>query len=470
MVYPFFLLVTFSLQGQNQKLEQILNLELHPGTPPPKIESEAQLQNLYYDNLHDIMSLIFYESDSSFEALKKFEDIRIEAIESFPPDSPWKGFLISEIKLQWAFIKLKYGEEWGAFWSLRSANKLISENEEDYPSFEINQRTSGLLNILFGVTPDNYKWVFNMFGMKGSVKKGIERLENTLSSDNGYGLEASIILGMVYSHLLENTQTAPKFLQNGPLSSKPLSRYFQGIILQKSHQAQEARLLWAKDGMEIPFEHYLVAESYFQEGFYEEAIQNYLQFLNDFTGTTYQKDTYLKIALSHRFLGQAQSFNTYFALAQNSKAESSEIDKNAQKILDDFDNTNLIMLQLRFAIDGGFLERTNRLISQLKSSSLSNEESIELIYREARLSHISGQTEKAISLYQSVIEQAETIKGTYYAPNSFLQMGYLQRDLGDIEEARMYFNEVLSFRKHPYKTSLDTKAKVAISLLSPGDE
>lgn len=470
MVYPFFLFFTLSLQGQNQKLEQLLNLELRPGSFPSEIRSEEQLQDLYYDNLHDIMHLIFYESDSSFEALKKFEDLRIEAIEAFPQASAWKGFLISEIKLQWAFIKLKYGEEWGAFWSLRSANKLISENEEDYPSFTINQRTSGLLNILFGVTPDNYKWVFNMFGMKGSVKEGIEKLEHTLKLKNGYGLEAAIILGMVESHLLENTQKAPQFLNQNSNGSKPLSRYFQGIILQKSHRALEARKLWTEDGMKIPFEYYLVGESYFQEGLYKQAVENYQLFLSHFSGTTYEKDTYLKIALCHQFLGEVSSFNRYFSLAENSKAKSSEIDKNAQKILDDFGQTNLTMLQLRFAIDGGFTERANALISQLISSNLSQEERVELNYRKARLAHISGQTEKAVSLYKAVIEQAETIKATYYAPNSFLQMGYLQRDSGNSEKARLYFNEVLNFRKHPYKTSLDTKAKVAISLLDLGGE
>ena len=36
--------------------------------------------------------------------------------------------------------------------------------------------------------------------------------------------------------------------------------------------------------------------------------------------------------------------------------------------------------------------------------------------------------------------------------------------------ARMYFERVLTFRRHPYKNSLDSKAKIALKGLSTSDE
>ncbi len=465
IVYPFFLCLSLSLSGQSQKLNALLNMEFRPGNFPVQARNEAQLKDIYYDNLHDIFSLIFFESDSTFEALKEFEDLRIEAIEDYEAKTPWKGFLMAEIKLQWAFIKLKYGEEWGAFWSLRSANKTIKENTEDFPNFALNGRTSGMLSILFGVTPDNYQWIFNLFGMKGTVKEGIDQLRRNRSNSEIFGLESSIILGMVYSHLLENKAMSPQFIMEHPLGTNPLPQYFQGIILQKSHQASQARVLWQDEAISVPFKHYLIAESYFQEGRYDSAIVYFHQFLDAFKGLTYQKDAYLKIALSHKLQGKNNEYNDYLNMAKASKAESSEIDKNAQKIMDQLPTINLDMLQLRFAIDGGYFDRAQTLIGHLESSALSELEQVELTYRKARLNHVKGENSKAIDLYRQVTEQAETIEETYYAPNSFLQLGYLQRDAGDEEAASMYFERVLSFRKHPYKMSLDSKAKVALSLL-----
>lgn len=470
IVYPFFLFLSLSSSAQNQKLQQLLQADLQPGTTPTSPASESDLKDIYYDNLHDVLFLIFHESDSAFNALEKLESERIDAIESYTPSTPWKGFLVAEIKLQWAFIKLKYKEEWSAFWSLKSANKLINQNIESHPTFALNNRTAGMLNILFGVTPDNYKWIFNMFGMKGTVADGIEKLKTSLDSNEIFGLEASIILGMVYSHLLENTKVSTTFIDNNRFRSSPLAAYFQGIILQKSHRAEEARAMWQASPSSIPFVHYLIADSHFQEAKYNLAIQNYLRFLNNFKGTTYQKDTYLKLALSHQFLGKQSQSDSYYNLAKNSIANSSEIDKNAQKILEELPATNLKLLKLRFAIDGGFFPLADELIQQLKSFQLSEAESVELTYRQARMAHIQGEKQKAMALYTQVTNKEAAIQETYYAPNSFLQMAYLQRDTGNKKAAQVHFEKVLSFKRHPYKSSLDSKAKVGLSLLNLEDE
>lgn len=470
MLYPFFLCLCLSSWAQNQKLQQLLQADLQAGTFPSTPTSEANLKDIYYHNLHDVLYLIFHESDSAFKVLEELENVRIETIESYPESTAWKGFLIAEIKLQWAFIKLKYKEEWSAFWSLKSANKLISENIEAYPSFGLNNRTAGMLNILFGITPDQYKWIFNMFGMKGTVADGIEKLNTSLDSDEIFGLEASIILGMVYSHLLENTRLSTTIIEDNRFSSTPLASYFQGIILQKSHRAEEARALWQKNHSSIPFLPYLVAESYFQEAKYNLAIEQYLLFLNSFKGTTYQKDTYLKLALSYLFLGKKSQSNVYLNLSKTSHANNSEIDKNAQNILDELPRANLKLLKLRFAIDGGFFHLADELIQQLQSSQLNEIEKVELTYRQARMAHIYGDKEKAMALYTEVTTKEATIQETYYAPNSFLQMAYLYRDAGNKKAAQNYFEKVLSFKKHPYKSSLDSKAQVGLSLLSLEDE
>lgn len=470
LVYPFFLLFSFSLYGQSEQAQKLLDLKLTPGQTPVQPTSEEDLRDIYYQNLHDVFYLIFFESDSAFQVLSKFEEDRLNALESFKNESRWNDFFQAEIKLHWAFIKLKQGEEWGAFWSLRSANKSIQENLEKHPNFNLNQRTYGLVNILFGVTPENYQWIFNLFGMKGSVKEGIQLLNNSQNTETVFGLETAIILGMVYSHLLEDNVRAPGFIAQHQLSSTTLASYFQGIILQKSHKAEAARGLWLSNDLSIPFRDYLIAESYFQEGKYELAIDYYNQFLSAFTGDNYKKDAFLKIALSNKFLGKIEAYGQYVSKAKESQSNSSEVDQNAQKLIDEIETLNFKMLQLRYAIDGGYYERAEQLLSALLDEGLNDSEQVELLYRQARMAHLQKNYELAIEYYEQVVESDRLIEGSYYVPNAYLQLGYLQQSLGNMEEAKSHFEQVLAFKKHPYKSSLDNKAKVALSLLNSEGE
>ncbi len=242
LLYPFFLCQFLSATGQSYQVEQVLNIQLDLGLKPKvKPVTETDLKEIYTQNLKDVLSLIFFESDSAFEALKVLEEERIEAINSYTQDNPWKGFLKAEIKLQWAFLKLKYGEEWGAFWGLKNASRYVEDNKNDFPDFNLIYRTSGLLQVLFGITPDTYQWVFNLFGMKGNVLTGIKELELVKDNEDIFGLETNIILGMIYSHLLEDFGISSEFIKKHPFSNSPLAHYFpkglsfKNLINQKQH-------------------------------------------------------------------------------------------------------------------------------------------------------------------------------------------------------------------------------------------
>jgi hypothetical protein len=52
----------------------------------------------------------------------------------------------------------------------------------------------------------------------------------------------------------------------------------------------------------------------------------------------------------------------------------------------------------------------------------------------------------------------------YYAPNSWLQLGYIGVEEKD-PEAATYFSRALEYKKHEYKNSIDTKAKSALAQL-----
>ena len=85
-------------------------------------------------------------------------------------------------------------------------------------------------------------------------------------------------------------------------------------------------------------------------------------------------------------------------------------------------------------------------------------------YRFARLYHKLNQLTDAKKFYAQAIDLAGT-ESWYFAPNACLQLGYIFRDEGNLEEAQKYFNKAMSYKKHAYKNSIDSKAKSALAQL-----
>lgn len=456
------MLFTFlTASGQHEARTPLLNLDfdqVHSST----LGSNAPL-DLYYDNLSDILELILLENEDRFDDLSDNKDVRLKSLKTLDDSSPWKRFTEAEIKLQWAFVNFKYGNEWDAFWGLRSAFRAAKKNESEFPNFEPNKRTLGLLNIILGNVPSKNQWFMNLFGLRGDVFKGLSQLNQISNSNPEFATEASLILGMVNAYLLEDFNAAVMLQLTEQESNTPLIQYVKALIYLKAHKAEEARSFLTAGAKKFPIHDYLIAETYFQSGAYKTAITHYNSFINSFQGNSYIKDSYLKLSMSYGFLGQVQLYKDYLEKSRNEGDDYSEIDKNAVKIARDLDRKNPTSLRIRFAIDGGFYSEADSLIEVLdKKQDLSNYERLELVYRKARLNHLQNKTEEAQKHYHEVISNAELISETYYGPNSFLQMGLLMEAAGDIESAKMYFNQVLSFKKHPYKNSLDRKAKIAL--------
>ncbi len=466
LVYPFFMLFTFlTASGQHSGRTHLLNLDFEE-TRLATVNSKVPM-DLYYANLADILELILLESDERFDELEGNESIRLKTLKNLDKASQWSAFVEAEIKLQWAFVKFKYGKEWDAFWGLRSAYRWAKSNAEDYPNFEPNKRTLGVLNIIFGSVPSKNQWLMNLFGLRGDILTGLNQLNATDIDYPELAIESKLILGMANAYLLEDFSSAIGFIEKSEAGNEPLFRYVKSLIYSKAHKAIVSRELLSNSQKHFPIHDYLIAETYFQAGEYQKAIRHYEHFLTSFSGKSYIKDAYLKLSISYGLSGDIATYRQYLARSRNEGYEDSEIDKNAAKVAKTLDTQNPTALRIRFAIDGGFYQKADSLITILdKKKDLSEYEKLELAYRKARLNHLQGKTQKAEVYYKQVIGSAELISETYYGPNSFLQLGYLMKDNGEIESAKMYFNEVLSFKKHPYKTSLDSKAKIALKQIS----
>ncbi|MFY0592453.1 tetratricopeptide repeat protein [Roseivirga sp.] len=468
IVYPFFMLLPFltanGQEAQHARLKTLLAFNFtaqHNAVPTTPLD-------LYYENLNDILQVILLENDDLFERLEKNKSDRLDKLDAFKNmNDPWYGFVKAEIKLQWAFVNFKFGNDWDTFWGLRSASKTINKQQKAFPDFQPNNRTLGALNVIFGNVPSQNQWLMKLFGLKGDVFEGISQLEKI---DNRYAdllLESELIKAMIQSFLLEDYNKASGHIDQILSRGKsPLVNYVSALVKSKIHNSLDARQLLENSAIKFPFHDYLIAETHFQGQEYDKAITGYQKFLDAFQGNSYVKDAYLKIGMSHGLSGDLELYQKYLNLAKENGNEQSEIDKNAAKLIKDLPNQRPLSLKIRYAIDGGFYQRASVLIEELEAENISDYEKLELTYRKARINHLTGNYEAALTHYRTVIANAEFISETYYGPNSFLQAGYLMRQKGDKASALMYFQEVLNLKRHPYKASLDAKAKIAIERLN----
>lgn len=479
IAYPFFVLYPIQknfAQSQNfsKAYEQVLGLSFEKNRESLTKQHIAGFPyaNIYLQNLNDVLELVFTENENQYEALKNKESERLDLLDELNSDSPYIGFVRAEIKLQWAFVKLKFGHTWSGVWSLRRAFKTIEDNIRQHPEFKLNYKTMGLLHVIFGAVPDHQQWVLSILGLEGDVALGLQEIEEIHKADNLFNTELSLISALIESYLLENHKAALSRLDNDSNEEKSLAEaYITSLILMKSHEAKKSAVILKKalgqNQNDLYLFHYLLGEAQFQGGDYYNAGQNYSAFLAGFQGSGQKKDAMMKLAMCDLFLNNDLAFfNRTWADAAAMKNSEAEADKNAHKILSAKALPNFDLLKIRFAIDGGFYTYADSLVTAIDLDKIKPYEIFELDYRKARLAHLQGDFDLALTHYYKVISNAERLPETYFVPNSFLQIGYLKLEQGDKEQAKMYFNKVLEFKDHPYKNSLDSKAKIAIEAIN----
>ena len=126
---------------------------------------------------------IFMSDDREIYKESKF--MESEQLDNLSFAEEYNNFLKAEIKLQWAVLKLKYDDEFAAFWNLRQSYNLAKSNIQANPAFLPSYKTLGLLHVLYGIFPDKYDWILALLGIEGDVDQGLNEL-NLLYEGNSF--------------------------------------------------------------------------------------------------------------------------------------------------------------------------------------------------------------------------------------------------------------------------------------------
>ncbi|MBT1702568.1 tetratricopeptide repeat protein [Chryseosolibacter indicus] len=456
-----------TLDGNNEKAyKHVLNLEVEEART--LLQDPKTIADFYILSLAESLELLVTEDASVFDVYEdRFEsrlDKKIKGTEAA------HQFLQAEMRLQWAFVYLKFGHEFDAALSLREAYKIAEECQKKYPSYLPILKTMGLLEVIVGAVPEKYNWVLSLMGLKGSIANGLHDLSTLKESDSPLAFEADLLHALIQGFIFQKPEAAlneVKFLLDKRTDNRLLN-FLGGALYLKNSDSELANILLtrvsqSRKGIPVYYADYLIGETLLHKADYARAISSYKWFIRNYKGQNYIKDAYYKIALCNWLAGNKSEALMAFQEAKIKGKESSEADKYAARSLADNELPHVKLSKVRYSTDGGYYaEAQQQLISITEAEIPSQRDKTEYRYRKARLAHKQNQLDSAKAFYKQTIEVAGN-EPWYFAPNSCLQLGYIAMSENRLEDAKSHFKRTLEYKKHEYKNSIDAKAKSALA-------
>lgn len=448
----------------DQAQAQLIKLQKHTN----------EFHRLYVLSLCETVDVLISEDEQKFDRIESNFKERFKYLDGLP-ESPEVLFLKAELNLQRGFNFVNLGQELNAVFAIRSAYNTTQECLKKYPDFIPIRKTSGVIQVMVGSVPDKFHWFISLLGMKGSVITGQKQLEELRLSKSSLSTEASIlyytIKGFINQQLDESAKGLRECLETNP--SNRLVLFLAANMQVKNGQSEEAlQLIHSLDknnvGLPVHYTEYLRGEILLQRGDYAEAIAAYQKFIPNYKSDNFKKDCYYKISLAYYLQNKMPQAKANFDKAKTVGKEVADPDKYAAAQLKENVFPNAKILKARLSTDGGYYKEAEEELQKISPADLkTTKDQTEFYYRKARLAHRTNEVSAAKLFYQQTIDMTG-VNPWYFAPNSALQLGYIAQNARDYASAKKYFEKALSYKKHEYKNSIDSKAKSALEQLPGG--
>lgn len=426
---------------------------------------------LYVQSLCETLDALISEDEEKFKKIDEAFKARFKFLDS-EEESAETLFLKAELNLQRGFNLLNLGHEFNAVWAIRSAYNYTQECLAKYPNFVPIKKTSGVIQVMVGSVPENYRWFMSLLGMKGSVEVGQKQFQDLQNSSSSLSMEATILYYTIKGLINQQYEEATKGILES-LEAQPFNRLalFLGVnMLMKNAQSEQAlKLIETLDtypqGLPMYYIEYLRGEILLQKGEYEKSIAAYRNFIAHYKSDNFKKDSYYKIALGYWFQRKTQLAYQHLEMARKTGKNVVPPDRYADFAIRENKFPNTKLYKLRLFTDGGYFEEAKNTLQDICPVDLkTNKDKAEYAYRKARLADKLNDPITAETFYLKAI-QLTGENPWYFAPNAALQLGYLEKSRKAYSNAKKYFEMALSYKQHEYKNSIDSKAKAALEQL-----
>ncbi len=459
-----------------QAYQEIIRLKLNSGQAfinKAKQQNPDNLVPVALENYIDFYTLFFNEDPAHYKAYQKNISTRIDLLKEGPENSPFYNFYLGMAYMQRASIEIKFGNKWDAGWDFKKAYGYVKNNKKSFPTFTPNDLLFGPMQAMIGTIPSNYKWVAGLFGMKGSIKKGMATMNAFLNSSDPWArifFNEAAFLNCYLMFYVENDKDAVfEFIKSRRLDvvNNHLFTYMAvnlGIHNKMSDYAEQVLYNRNKSA------EYLVSNAWdYQMSMVklhkldlDDAAFLLEKFLREFKGKTLVKDAYQKLGWCYYLQGnqKAADLTRKKLLANGSTA--SDQDKKAQKDAKAGGWPNVLLLKSRLLSDGGYNQQALTVLKgKSKTDFKTIVEQLEFVYRLGRIYDDLKQDNEALNYYQQTIQIGQN-RSEYFASRAALQAGQIYERNGQKSMALKYYEKAIDMEDHEYEDSIEQRAKAGI--------
>ncbi|KXX68791.1 tetratricopeptide repeat protein [Flammeovirga sp. SJP92] len=365
-----------------------------------------------------------------------------------------------------SLCEFKKGSYWSGYWDLK---KVYNQSYQKYTA-DKNDTLSGLLigiiSTSINIIPQEYQWLMRLVGFPDLAYQNPEKLiEKAKESQHPFiqfeaytsDLFLDVYIRKEYDNQkIENYKTRYGNLYEGKIVLSwvydRIKEYKLNINILNSFSSLE------KSNYE--YYHYLLGTSHFYLNSYDEARDNFHQYLS-ITTSDYIKTTKYRLFLMN-WLTQDLSKNQIEAQLKDITKSGSEnlyLDKYAQSFALSGTLPDKELMLARVLYDGKKYDASDSVLNLIKTEEFSRKDKLEYNYRYARVKEALNDTTLAIKYYLNVIDYGGAKPKRYFTANAALHLGILYEGLNDTEKATFYYKKAYSYPKHSYKNSIDAEAK-----------
>lgn len=462
--------------GLQTALDQVLELKLKKAQSIVDSVSTSQKNNLACSYINAIIvsnKLLLHEDKEEFDKERGKLEKFIEEISKASDADPQKKKMMSEIHLAIAILHAKYQNNIRAGLEFYTAYNLLKSNFEEFPDHYPTYVPLGVLYAAIGSLPEGYQSIASLFGMKGSVKEGMNLLHKgywrTISNKETRFYRD--YYGFIYAYTAFKIQGRTDVsLSSLGINFKKSSNliYLESLIDIQKGDAEKAFEYLPKRPKGEEYEDYHFMDYHTGKvaiAFSRDSARFYLRkFLKETEDEYYLKSTYRYLSWCAMLEGDQKGLKANRKLAKTKGSLKTGADRQAQKECEaDF---NEVLIRGRILFDGGrYSDAISYMISQEgKLKVFSPQDQLEYHYRLGRIYQEDGKKQLAIKEFSDALE-IKTEEESFAKGNSALQLGYTYELLGKKDLAKKYYEKTLSLQGFPFYEGLHQQAKAGLDRL-----
>lgn len=457
--------------------DQILSLRLEDARKTINEGTSRDPSNPYLaflDFYCQVVELIITDDIRKYEILTSKFNTALNKLDADEGQSPYYNALRSEMLFHLSLSNMKYGDKLTGARNLIKAHNAIHDNKEDYPDFWLNNKMSGVYDVVFSYLPSSFQWAAKIIGLKGDRNKGLKELKlyaTEAASKTGLSSEAILLCSMGYSYGGNESEAYHYLSGIDPERLKnPLVRYYYAIVClrtQRNDKGMELLGSLNQADYQVKFNglDYLRGKALLNRLDKDAAV--YLQrFYNGTYGNDYKKEIAHKISYNYLINGDYVQYQSWHDKAINYGAELTDRDREAM-IDCEQDYTPLpALLRIKYLVEGGYFNRASEELTGISPSQIIKmPENLEYTYWSGRVSQHTGKIQEAMYLFDETIRKGEH-QPYYFAADAAFQTGLLFEQANQSQNALTWYQKCLEINDSDYKEFIGRKARSGISRLA----